>query len=267
MSSVITITNQKGGVGKTTTAINLAASLAVMDKKVLVIDLDPQANATTGLGYKRTDYEFDIYHVFNGIKTIQEIVLKTDIPTLFLAPSNIAMVGVEQEFKGNDKNNKLILKRSIDAMNPKEYDFIIIDSPPTLGNITVNAISASDNVIVPVQCEFYALEGLALILNTIKLIKQTINKRLNILGFLPTMYSSQNNLSKEVLADLRNFFEDKLFRSSDDDDDEFIIIPRNIRLAECPSYGKPVILYDAKSVGSIAYQKLANAILELQCRE
>ncbi|WP_169764562.1 ParA family protein [Campylobacter mucosalis] len=259
MSEVITIANQKGGVGKTTTAVNLAASLAVAEKKVLLIDIDPQANATTGLGYKRSDYEFNIYHVLTGSKKLSQIVLKTQIPTLFLAPSNIGLVSIEREFNDKDKELKLILRKKLEEVKD-DYDFIIIDSPPALGGITVNALSASDSVIIPIQCEFYALDGVALILNTVKYIKKTINPKLSVRGFLPTMFSSQNNLSKEAINNLKENFKSKLFATKDGGE-EFVVIPRNIKLAESPSFGKPVILYDIKSPGSIAYQNLAYSIL------
>lgn len=259
MSEVITIANQKGGVGKTTTAVNLAASLAVAEKRVLLLDIDPQANATTGLGFSKRDYEFNIYHVLTGGKRLSEIILKTQIKTLDLAPSNIGLVGIEQEFSGKEKDYKIMLKKRIEELNDA-YDYIIIDSPPTLGSLTINALSASDSVIIPVQCEFYAMEGLMQILNTIKVIKKSINPKLNIRGFLPTMYSSQNNLSKDTVADLKKYFDSKLFRIQGEDG--FIIIPRNVRLAESPSFGKPVILYDIKSAGSLAYQKLASSVME-----
>ncbi|WP_297573850.1 AAA family ATPase [uncultured Campylobacter sp.] len=260
MSEIITIANQKGGVGKTTTAINLAASLSMMGKNVLIIDLDPQANATTGLGFNRSDYEFNVYHVFTGRKRFSEIILKSELENLSIAPSNIALVGIEQEFSNQAKDFKLILKSKLAEIEGK-YDFIIIDSPPALGNITVNALAASHSVIVPIQCEFFALEGMALILNTIKIIKQTINPKLTIKGFLPTMYSAQNNLSKETVLNLKQHFENKLFKS-DDMEYGFVVIPRNVKLAESPSFGKPINLYDSKSIGCQAYQSLANSIME-----
>ena len=259
MSEVIVIANQKGGVGKTTTAVNLAASLAVAEKKVLLIDSDPQANATTSLGFHRNDYEFNIYHVLIGTKKLKDIILKSDLPTLHLAPSNIGLVGIEKEYYDEDKSKgrELVLKNAIAGVL-KDYDYIIIDSPPALGPMTINALSASNSVLIPIQCEFFALEGLAQLLNTVKLVRKSINPQLSIKGFIPTMFSSQNNLSKQVFADLRQHFQGKLFK---DGEDKYIVVPRNVKLAESPSFGKPAILYDVKSSGSIAYQNLAQAIM------
>jgi len=260
MSEIISIANQKGGVGKTTTAVNLAASLAEKGKKVLLIDADPQSNATTNLGFSRNDYEYNIYHVLVGTKTLSEVLLKTGIDRLDLAPSNIGLVGIEKEFYATgNRQRELLLKRGLESVRDR-YDFIIIDSPPALGPITINALGASDSVIIPIQCEFFALEGLAQLLNTVSLLRKTINPKLKIRGFLPTMYSNQNNLSKQVLADLEHHFEDKLFRVGKKKK-EFIVVPRNIKVAESPSFGKPVIHYAAKSKGSQAYQQLASAIL------
>ncbi len=260
MSEVIVIANQKGGVGKTTTAVNLAASLAVAEKKVLLIDADPQANATTSLGFHRNDYEFNIYHVLIGAKKLKDIILKSDLPTLHLAPSNIGLVGIEKEYYDteNAKGRELVLKRAI-ANVVQEYDYVLIDSPPALGPMTINALSASNSVLIPIQCEFFALEGLAQLLNTVKLVRKSINPKLKIKGFVPTMFSSQNNLSKQVFADLQQHFKTKLFK---DTENEYIVVPRNVKLAESPSFGKPAILYDVKSSGAVAYQNLAQAIIK-----
>jgi chromosome partitioning protein len=222
MTEIIAIANQKGGVGKTTTAVNLSAALALEGKRVLLIDADPQANATTSLGFQRDTYEYNIYHVMLGTK-----------------------------------DRELVLKRKIDPIRD-DYDYIIIDSPPALGPITINTLSAANSVLIPIQCEFFALEGLAQLLNTIKLVKQTINRQLEIKGFLPTMYSSQNNLSKQVFADLAQHFENKLFKI---EESSYIVIPRNIKLAESPSFGKPIMLYDANASGTKAYTNLAKAII------
>lgn len=257
MTEIIAIANQKGGVGKTTTAVNLSAALALEGKRVLLIDADPQANATTSLGFHRDTYEYNIYHVMLGTKSLDEIILDTDIATLKLAPSNIGLVGIEKEFYNNQKDRELVLKRSIDLVKD-QYDYILIDSPPALGPITINTLSASNSVIIPIQCEFFALEGLAQLLNTIKLVRQTINQGLQIKGFLPTMYSAQNNLAKQVFADLAKHFESKLFKHNGD---SYVVIPRNIKLAESPSFGKPIMLYDPKAIGTKAYENLAKSIL------
>jgi len=259
MSNIICIANQKGGVGKTTTAVNLSASLAQSGKKVLLIDADPQSNATTSLGFSRGDYEFNIYHVLTGMKDIKDIILKTSIKGLSIAPSNIGLFGIEKEFHSNKIEEKeLLLKRKLEDIR-EVYDFIIIDSPPALGSITINVLSASDSVIIPIQCEFFALDGLAQLLSTISMLQKTINPKLSVRGFLPTMYSNQNNLSKQVLEDLEHHFKNKLFYI--DGDNECIVIPRNVKIAESPSFGQPVVNYATTSKGSIAYKSLADAIL------
>ncbi|MEA3383230.1 MAG: AAA family ATPase [Campylobacterota bacterium] len=258
MTEVITIANQKGGVGKTTTAVNLSAALALEGKKVLLIDADPQSNATTSLGFHRDSYEYNLYHVMLGTKELSDIILDVkEIENLFVAPSNIGLVGIEKEFYKNTQDRELVLKRKIDLIKDN-YDFIIIDSPPALGPLTINTLSAANSVLIPIQCEFFALEGLAQLLNTIKLIRQTINRQLEIKGFLPTMYSGQNNLSKQVFADLAKHFENKLFKAGNS---SYVVIPRNIKLAESPSFGKPIMLYDPTASGTKAYINLAKSIL------
>ena len=260
MKEIITIANQKGGVGKTTTAVNLAASLAIYEKKVLLIDFDPQANATSSLGFYKSDYEYNIYHTLVGLKDIDEVILNTTIPTLDLLPSNIGLVALEKELESLEAK-EFVLKQTINTIKDN-YDFIIIDSPPTLGSITINALCASDSVIIPIQCEFFALEGVAQLLNTIKLVKRTKNSKLQIKGILPTMYTSQNNLAKQVLSDLVRHFGNKMFVDPESEKKKYLVIPRNVRLAEAPSFGKPVALYDIKSKGAIAYDKLAKSIIK-----
>lgn len=259
MNEVICIANQKGGVGKTTTAVNLAASLAAKKKKVLLLDIDPQSNATTSLGFRRSDYEFNMYHVLVGTKKLSEVILETSIKGLYLAPANIGLVGIEKEYYApSKKDREYMLKEKLTQVR-NDYDYIIIDSPPALGPVTINALSASDSVIIPIQCEFFALEGLAQLLNTVSLLRKTINPKLQIKGFLPTMYSSQNNLSKQVLDDLTYHFKDQLFRVKKSK--ECIVVPRNIKIAESPSFGQPVREYAANSKGSIAYENLATVIV------
>lgn len=251
MSKVIAIANQKGGVGKTTTAINLAASLAVLEKKVLLIDADPQANATSGLGFDIRAIKSSIYECLIDDLNPKEIVLKSEVPGLEIIPSHIDLVGAEIEMV-NLPDREKIMKRVI-AKVRDDYDFILIDCSPSLGLITVNALSASDSVIIPVQCEYFALEGLGKLLNTIKFIQTRLNTSLEIEGFLLTMYDARLRLSNQVVDEVTKHFQQMVFKT---------LIQRNIKLSESPSFGKPVILYDASSTGAINYLNMAKELLQ-----
>ncbi len=271
MSEIITIANQKGGVGKTTTAVNLATSLALLNQRVLLIDMDPQANATLNFGFSKNSYEYSIYHLLIGTKNIEDIILnisfnvknsiiskeKKKIVELKLIPSSMSLMSFDKEL--NSKKSEFILKDKVKNIL-LQYDYIIIDSPPTINSITINALTTSNSIIIPIQCEFFALNGLTQLLNTINLIKKRVNPLLKIKGFLPTMYSNQQNLSKMVYDEIIQHFSNKLFKDSNSND--FIVIPRNVKLAEAPSFGKSAIEYDSRSIGSIAYQLLAKYLLE-----
>jgi chromosome partitioning protein len=251
MARIIGVANQKGGVGKTTTAINLAASLAVLEYKTLLVDADPQANSTTGVGFDLHNVTKSLYDCMISEAKAKDAVLKTDIPNLDLVPSHIDLVGAEIEMI-NYPNREMVLKNLLEPLR-ENYDFIIIDCSPSLGLITVNALTAADSVIVPVQCEFFALEGLGKLLNTIKIVQSRLNTSLVIEGILMTMYDGRLRLCNQVVSEVRRHFEDLVFST---------IIHRNARLSEAPSVGKPVILYDANSKGSMNYLNLAKEVLQ-----
>jgi chromosome partitioning protein len=251
MARIIGVANQKGGVGKTTTAINLAASFAVLEYKTLLVDADPQANSTTGVGFDLQNITQSLYDCMVNNAVARDVVLKTDIPYLDLIPSHIDLVGAEIEMI-NYPNREMVLKQLMETVR-HDYDFIIVDCSPSLGLITVNALTASDSVIVPVQCEFFALEGLGKLLNTIKIVQSRLNTSLVIEGILMTMYDGRLRLCNQVVAEVRRHFEELVFST---------IIHRNARLSEAPSVGKPVILYDANSKGSMNYLNLAKEILQ-----
>ncbi len=251
MGRIIGVANQKGGVGKTTTAINLAASFAVLEFKTLLVDADPQANSTTGVGFDLHNVTNSLYDCMVNDVAAKDVVLKSEIPNLDLIPSHIDLVGAEIEMI-NYPNRENVMKGILDPIKD-EYDFIVIDCSPSLGLITVNALTAADSVIVPVQCEFFALEGLGKLLNTIKIVQSRLNTELQIEGILMTMYDGRLRLSNQVVSEVRRHFDELVFST---------IIHRNTRLSEAPSFGKPVILYDAESKGSVNYLNLAKEVLQ-----
>ena len=251
MARIISITNQKGGVGKTTTAINLAASLAALEKKVLIIDADPQANAPSGIGIDSRKLKSTIYDCLIDGKDPEETIIGCEVENLSLIPSNIDLVGAEIEMLERPEREK-ILKNIITSLK-NEYDYILIDCSPSLGLLTVNALTASNSVIIPVQCEYFALEGLGKLLNTIKIIQSNLNPDLEIEGFLLTMYDSRLRLSNQVAEEVNKHFQQMVFKT---------IIQRNVKLSEAPSFGQPAILYDADSRGTVNYLNLARELIE-----
>jgi len=251
MSRIIAIANQKGGVGKTTTAINLAASFAILEYKTLLIDADPQANSTSGLGFKLQNINTSLYDTFANDKSASEVILKTELSHLDLIPSHIDLVGAEIEMI-NYPDRETVLKKLIEPLQ-SIYDIILIDCSPSLGLITVNSLTAADSVLVPVQTEFFALEGLGKLLNTIKIIQNRLNKTLTIEGILLTMYDSRLRLCNQVADEIKNHFQDIVLNT---------IIHRNTRIAESPSVGKPVLIYDSESKGAYNYLSLAREILQ-----
>jgi chromosome partitioning protein len=250
VTKIIAVANQKGGVGKTTTAVNLSSCLAVAEKKTLLIDFDPQANSTSGVGFDKTKMESSVYDVLIGRNDLLDIIKPTGLSFLNVAPSSIALVGAEVEMVGMMSRERILagaLKPVID-----KYDYIIIDCPPSLGLLTVNALTAAHSIIIPIQCEYYALEGLGQLLRTIDLVKQNLNPSLEIEGVLLTMYDGRLNLSRQVADEARRFFNGRIYNT---------VINRNVRLSEAPSFGKPIILYDILSTGAENYMALTKEVL------
>jgi len=253
---VIAVANQKGGVGKTTTAINLGTALAAIGEQVLVVDLDPQGNASTGLGIERKSRRTSTYDVLTGVAPLRAAALPTAVPKLSIAPSTLDLSGLELEI-GQARDRAFRLRNALRELNSgtpeSNFSYVLVDCPPSLNLITINAMAAADSILVPLQCEFFALEGLSQLLKTVEQVKTTLNPELSIHGIVLTMYDSRNNLANQVVADVRQFMGAKVYDT---------VIPRNVRISEAPSYGKPVLVYDLKCVGSEAYLRLATEIIQ-----
>lgn len=253
---VLVLANQKGGVGKTTTAINLGTALAAIGEKVLIIDLDPQGNASTGLGIDRKNRQTSTYHVLAGEASLEESITETVVPGLSVAPSTLDLLGIELEI-ANERNRAHRLRSAIQELSGSEvsepFTYILIDCPPSLNLLTINALTAADAVLVPLQCEFFALEGLSQLLKTVEQVRSALNPELTIHGVVLTMFDPRNNLSGQVVADVRQFMGAKVYET---------MIPRNVRVSEAPSHGKPVLLYDLKCAGSQAYLRLASEVIQ-----
>jgi len=251
MAKIIAVANQKGGVGKTTTAVNLSACLAVKNKKVLVIDIDPQGNTTSGLGVDKNAVRQSIYDVIINEVDIEDTLVPTKVDNLMLSPSNINLAGAEVELV-SVISREMRLKAALEDIENK-FDFIMIDCPPSLGLLTVNSLTAADTILVPIQCEYYALEGLSQLMNTVKIVQKHLNRNLRVEGVVLTMFDARTNLSIQVVDEVKKYFGNKVYRT---------IIPRNVRLSEAPSYGLPIILYDEKSKGAECYMDLAEEVIE-----
>ncbi len=251
MGKIISFSNQKGGVGKTTTCVNLAAYLSVAGKKVLLVDLDPQGNATTGLGFSKGALKKSVYNVLIEGEDVKENVLTTELERLFLLPANVDLAGAEVELVYR-KNREKTLRAALEKVK-KEYDYILIDCSPSLGLLTINALAAADSVIIPIQSEYYALEGLSQLMNSIALVRQHLNRSLEVEGVVLTMFDGRSLISKQIAAEIKKFFSKKLYE---------IVIPRNIKLSEAPSHGKPILLHDPKCMGARAYSALTEEFLK-----